>query len=129
MVTTPNQSKNTKKKRIFDDFTHAVLWRMNEKNLTQADLVKLSALSKTTISNILRNTNNKGKKYRPTPEVVMAISIGLNLSNDEYLELLYLAYPQMEHMEELLEKQFSIGEANIVLYDKGLPLLGNIKKD
>ena len=93
--------------------------------VTQADLVRLSALSKTTISNILRNTNNKGKKYRPTPEVVMAISIGLKLTSEEFLELLYLAYPSMEHIKELLDKRLSIDEANITLYDKGL----NIKKD
>ena len=129
MVRTPNQPQNTKKKKIFDDFSDAVIWRMNERNITQADLVRLSALSMSTISNMLRNTNNKGKKYRPTPEVVMAISIGLKLTYDEYLELLYLAYPSMEHIKELLDKRFSIDEANIVLYDKGLPLLGNIKKD
>ena len=129
MVKTPNQPQSTKKKKVFDDFSHAVIWRMNERNITQADLVRLSALSKSTISNMLRNTNNKGKKYRPTPEVVMAVSIGLKLTYDEYLELLYLAYPSMEHIKELLDKRFSIDEANIVLYDKGLPLLGNIKKD
>ena len=93
--------------------------------MTQSALVKSSALSKTTISRICRNNNDKGSSYLPTPSVVMAVSVGLKLSPAEAKELLFAAFPEMAHWSGFLESRLTIYEANEILYENGIPLLGN----
>ena len=99
---------------------------MKEKEMTQSELVTASGLSKTTISRIVRNRNDKGSSYQPTPPVIMAIAIGLKLTSQEYEELTYAAYPELSYMKEFLDKRFTIHDANIILEENGFPLLGNI---
>lgn len=93
----PEQPHNTNK---FYGFSNAVIWYMKEKGMTQSELVESSRLSKTTISRIVRNNNDKGSSYQPTPPVIMAVGIGLKLTYREYEELIYAAYPEMEYMKE-----------------------------
>ena len=121
----PKQPQNTDK---HENFSFAVVRHMKEKGMTQSDLVKSSALSKTTISRIFRNNSDKGRSYLPTSSVVMAVSIGLKLSCDEAEELLFAAFPEMAYWSSFLERHLTIDEANEILYDNGLPLLGNIKE-
>ena len=118
----PKQPQNTDK---YVNFSSAVVRHMKEKRMTQSDLVKSSALSKTTISRICRNNNNKGSTYMPTPAVVMAVSVGLKLSPAESKELLFAAFPEMSYWSGFLERRLTIDEANEILYDNGLPLLGS----
>ena len=118
----PKQPQSTDK---YENFSSAVVRHMKEKRMTQSDLVKSSALSKTTISRICRNNNDKGSSYLPTPAVVMAVSVGLKLSCDEAKALLFAAIPEMAYWSGFLERSLTIDEANESLYDNGLPLLGN----
>jgi len=101
---------------------------MKEKGLTQSKLVKSSALSKTTISRICRNDNDKGSTYLPTYPVAMAVSIGLRLNPTETKELFFAAFPEMAYWSDFLENSLTIDEANEILYENGLSLLGNIKE-
>ena len=118
----PKQPQNTNK---YESFSSAVVRYMKEKEMTQSDLMKTSALSKTTISRICRNNNDKGSSYLPTPSVVMAVSVGLKLSCVEAQELFLAAFPEMRYWRDFLERQLTINAANEILYDNGLPLLGN----
>ena len=112
----------------YENFSSAVVRYMKEKGLTQSKLVKSSALSKTTISRICRNDNDKGSSYLPTPSVIMAVSIGLELNPSEAEELSYAAFPEMAYWGSFLENHLTINEANETLYENGLSLLGNIKE-
>jgi len=118
----PKQPQNTDK---YESFSSAVVRYMKEKGMTQSALVKSSALSKTTISRICRNNNDKGSSYLPTPSIVMAVSVGLKLSCAAAKELLFAAFPEMAYWSGFLERSLTIDEANEILYDNGLPLLGN----
>ena len=122
----PEQPDSTNR---LHSFSAAIMQHMKNKAITQSKLVQLSRLSKTTISRVLRNTNDKGASYRPTMAIVMAISVGLKLTYQEYEELLYIAYPETGYMKEVLGRCLTVDEANEILYDNGLPLLGNMKED
>ena len=117
--------KNPQNIDKYENFSSAVVRHMKERETTQSDLVKSSALSRTTISRICRNNNDKGSTYLPTPAVVMAVSVGLKLSYDEAKALLFAAFPEMAYWSGFLERSLTIDEANESLYDNGLPLLGN----
>jgi len=105
-------------------FSAWVIDKMGDLQMSQADLVKSSLLSKTTVSRIIRNSNDKGLSYQPTLKVVMAISLGLGLDRSEANDLLFSAFPEVEVWGELLDERLNITRANIILYELGLPLLG-----
>ena len=100
---------------------------MKEKGLTQADLAIRSGLTKTTISRICRNSNDKGGGYTPTEPTIVALSIGFRLSSAESKkQLLYAAFPERAHWDGFLDNHLTIYEANIFLEEKKHPLLGNM---
>lgn len=97
--------------------------------MTQADLMRVASLSKTTASRICRNSNDKGSTYEPTLRVVMAVSIGLQLTREETKDLFLCAFPQVEFWGEFLDQRVGITQADMVLFEQGLPLLGNCKEN
>ena len=106
-------------------FSEFVNETMATKAMRQSDLIASSLLSRTTISRICRNSNDKGSSYVPTLSVVMAISVGLRLNREEATELFFCAFPEMEILGCSLDKQLNICQINEILYDNGLTLLGN----
>lgn len=121
----PNQPLNIN----LGTFSDAVKWLMKEKRMTQADLVARSCLSKTTISRICRNSNDKGGIYTPTEPVIMAVSIAFQLTSMESrTQLLYAAFPERAYWDKFLDNHFNINQVNEILYDNGLPLLGNMEE-
>ena len=102
---------------------------MTAKEMRQSDLIASSLLSRTTISRICRDSNDKGSSYVPTLPVVMAVSIGLRLNREEATELLFCAFPEMELWGGFLDKRLDIYEANEILDNEGLTLLGNSVED
>ena len=126
MIRLSNQPQNQNKN--YKDFSTIVNEYLKVKRITQSDLIKLTLLSKTTISRVCRNSNDKGATYIPTFSVVMAISIGLKLTRAETEQLFFAAFPEMELLGYFLDKKMDIDQANEILYDNGLPLLGNIEE-
>ena len=108
-----------------ESFSDAVTRLMNKKGMTQAELAKRSGLSKLTVSRICRNSNDKGGFYTATETVIMALSIGFQLSSEESKkELLHAAFPERAFWNDFLDNHFDIHKTNEILYDNGLPLLG-----
>ena len=97
--------------------------------MTQSDLAQKSLLTKTTVSRICRNSNDKGSSYMPDFHTVMSVCIGLSLTPDEAEELLFSAFPEMSFMKRFLNEKLTIQQANDILYDNGLSMLGNIKEE
>lgn len=102
---------------------------MDAKGYTQADLVRRSHLSKTTISRILRDDNDKGRTYQPKESVVVTLSLALELGIEEASTLYFTAFPERIFWPIFIDKKFSVSEANEVLYEYGLPLLDNAKEE
>jgi len=101
---------------------------MKEKEMTQADLAIHSGLSKTTISRICRNSNDKGGRYTPTEDVILALSIAFRLTSAESKKkLLYAAFPQRAYWDEFLDNRLNIFEVNIFLEENNLPIMGNME--
>lgn len=110
-------------------FSKCVNDTMSEKGITQANLERLSLLSRTTVSRICRNCNDKGSTYQPLLPVVCAVSIGLALNRIEAKNLLFSAFPELELLGEFLDRQLKIDEVNDILYDKGLTLWGTAESE
>ena len=99
---------------------------MREKGITQAALAQKSKLSKTTISRICRDSNDKGSTYQADRAgLVMAVSVGLGLSVKEKDMLMLAAFPEQAFWNDILENHMDIDDANALLYEPGYPLLGN----
>lgn len=98
---------------------------MKEKKITQAELVTKSGLSRTTISRIFRDSNDKGSSYQAESlDVVNAVCIGLGIFDAGVKRaIFYAAFPQFSAWEHIDEMKMNIIDANIYLYDQGLPLL------
>ena len=111
-----------------NNFSDCIKYYMKNKKLNQKELITRSRLSRTTISRIVRNSNDKGDTYTPTLYVVAAISFGLKLTCAELKELYYYAYPEMKIWEQCLAEGKDIYDTNAILYEKGLHLLGNIEE-
>ena len=98
---------------------------MTGRGITQTELIRSTLLSRTTISRICRNSNDKGSTYQATLPVVWALSIGLKLNREEATDMLFSAFPEMELWGKFLEKRLSIDDVNDILDEAGLPLWGN----
>ena len=118
-------------KKVKEDscFSAVVNRYMEAKEITQAMLVERSQLSKTTISRVCRNCNDKGSTYSPANIlVVLQISVGLGLSPKEFHELRLIAFPEEELMELILDQRLNIYEADEILVSNGCSSLLNIEE-
>lgn len=109
------------------NFPDAVERHLKRKHMKHGDLARKGHLSRTTISRLFRNDNDKGngKAYRPAPEVVMCICIALNLDENETEELFLIAFPEWKYWKEITRRKLSIYDANELLDENELPTLGN----
>lgn len=106
-------------------FSDAVNRYLKTKRMTQADLIRKSQLTRTTVSRICRNSNDKGSSYQPTDRVVMSICVAFGLNHTEAKEMFALAFPYLPCWNEIIEKRMDIFQANAILDEQGLPLLGS----
>ena len=111
-----------------ETFSEKVLYYAELKGPEQKDLVKRSGLSKSTVSHIFNNYSSKGAAYTPSNNAVLAVSIGLGLTASEKDELFDIAFPQNKLLGEQWGKKLTIDDANDILYENKLPLLGNFKE-
>lgn len=102
---------------------------MKEKGFTQADLIRKSGLPKTTVSRICRNNNDKGMSYQPSPIMVMTLCVVLGLSAEESKMLFHIAFPEWPVWKEILEQRLTMYEANVLLHENGLPMLGKVSDE
>ena len=82
-------------------------------------------LTRTTVSRICRNSNDKGSTYQPTDRIVMSVCVALVLESKETKELISLAFPYLKFWDKIIAEKMNIDQANSFLYDEGLPLLGS----
>ena len=106
-------------------FSDAVNRYLKTKRMTQADLIRKSELTRTTVSRICRNSNDKGSSYQPTDRVVMSICVAFGLNHTQTAEMFDLAFPYFPYWNEIIEKRMDIFQANALLDEQGLPLLGS----
>lgn len=98
---------------------------MNEKEMSQQDLINASGLSRTTISRVCRNSDDKGSTYRVDDiRVVMALAVGLKLTSAQLYELMVIAFPELHIVKWALDHSLDIHDVNIRLYEQGLSPLG-----
>jgi len=77
---------------------------------------------------MLRNSNDKGSTYLPSEKVIVTIGVGLGLTKAEKDELIFAAFPEKKIYEIIFNERLTLDQANELLYESGLPLLGNIKE-
>lgn len=112
----PGQSKT---------FSSLVNDLLRERGWSAAFLARESNLSKTTVSRILRDSNDKGSTYQPTGNIVVAVCFAFKLDEAGREKMMMAAFPQMAIWREGFQKHLSVHEVNCLLYEQGLPLLGN----
>lgn len=108
-----------------ETFSNLVRGLLQEKGWNAAFLAKESNLSKTTVSRILRDSNDKGRTYQPTANIVTAVCLAFKLDTAGWDKLLLAAFPQMAIWREGFQEHLSVHDVNCRLYEQGLPLLGN----
>lgn len=116
----PKQSPNQ-----IETFSTLVKGLLREKGWNAALLAEESNLSKTTVSRMLRDSNDKGSTYQPTANIVIAVCLALKLDEAEWEKMILAAFPQMAIWREGLQEHLSVHDVNCRLYEQGLPLLGN----
>ena len=73
-------------------------------------------LTRTTVSRICRNSNDKGSSYQPTDRIVMSVCVALGLDSKETKELFNLAFPYLEYWNKIITEKMNIDQANSFLY-------------
>ena len=121
---TINPQNNNYNKEV-NSFLDSVKKYLKIKKMTQADLIRKSMLTRTTVSRICRNSNDKGSTYQPTDRIVMSVCVALGLDSKETKELFSLAFPYLKCWDKIIAEKMNIDQANSFLYDEGLPLLGS----
>jgi len=116
----PKQSPNQ-----IETFSSLVKGLLREKGWNAALLAKESNLSKTTVSRILRDSNDKGSTYQPTVNIVTAVCLAFKLDRAEWEKMILAAFPQMAVWREGFQEHLSVHDVNCRLYEQGLSLLGN----
>ena len=89
-----------------------------------SELAEMSGISKATISRALRNTDDKGATYRPTEQMVVAISIAFKLGEEGYDALRRIAFPEVGTWYEALKDRKTVVDTNMLLYSREQRLLG-----
>ncbi len=89
-----------------------------------SELAIMSGISKATISRALRNTDDKGATYRPTEQMVVAISIAFKLEAEGYDALRRVALPEVVTWYEALDDRKTVMDTNMLLDSRKQPLLG-----
>ncbi|MBS6554455.1 MAG: helix-turn-helix transcriptional regulator, partial [Clostridium sp.] len=92
---TINPQNNNYNKEV-NSFSDSVKKYLKIKKMTQADLIRKSMLTRTTVSRICRNSNDKGSTYQPTDRIVMSVCVALGLDSKETKELFNLAFPYLK---------------------------------
>ncbi len=115
----PKQSPNQN-----ETFSSLVQGLLQEKRWKAALLAEKSNLSKTTVSRILRDSNDKGSTYQPTANIVTAVSLAFELDIAGWEKMMLAAFPQMAIWREGFQEHLSVHDVNDRLYNKGFPLLG-----
>lgn len=59
----------------------------------------------------------------------MAMSIGLQLTREEALDLFFCAFSQVEFWGEFLDQRVGIAQADVVLFEQGLPRWATTKRN
>lgn len=103
--------------------------KLKDLGWTAAYLARQSNLSKTTISRIIRNSNDKGSSYLPTPSVVAALALAFGMDRNGWELLMNAAFPERVIWLSSLDSHANVMETNERLYDAGLPLLGYAKTE
>ena len=128
MVNSNSNQPDNHNIKDYTDFSEGVKYYLKIKKMKQSDLIRQSDLSRATINRICRNSNDNGHKYFPAIRDFLAISIGLELNNDEADKLFRVAFPEFLLLKEILNEHMTIVKANILLYENGLPLLEKRKR-
>lgn len=102
---------------------------MKAKGFSGAKLAEESNLSPAMISRMLNNTNSRGKPFHPTIEDILAISIALGIGEDGYNKLVNTAFPSLSVGQYALAHGLTLVKTNLILEEKGLPLLGREPKE
>jgi len=112
-----------------ETFSELVNQLLTEKGWRASFLARESGLSKTTISRMLRDDNDKKSTYQPTEKIVIAVALAFKLDRAGYERLLNAAFPERAYWLTALDTHMSVNDLNQQLYEVGLPLLENTKAE
>ncbi|MBQ7788945.1 MAG: hypothetical protein IJ398_04735 [Clostridia bacterium] len=100
--------------------------RLRESNpkITQASLVRDGYFQRTRINRIFRNSNDKGGPFPITVKDIVTLAIAYKLNAEQTRELLFSAFPDFRFYEMFIKNQMSLADANEILDEQALDLLG-----
>lgn len=106
----------------FHNFGELFIYLTNAKDITQAQLSSVYGLPKSTVSRILKSAEiDKQRDFEP--KTVAAICVALKLSIEDANKVIEFAHPEYRYLHKMLKYKMSLIDANVMLYEKNLPLL------
>ena len=115
---------------IWKNFSDGVRKLLKMKNMKQIDLIEKSNLTRSTVNRICRNYNDNDYEYeQPNHKVFIAVCVGFRLTPDEKDKLYKVTYPEMESLNEVLEKSMDIVSAEDFLNERGCTLWEKQKRE
>ena len=93
-------------------------------NITQASLVRDGYFQRTRLNRLIRNSNDKGGDFPVTMKDIITLAIAFKLNKEQTQELIYIAFPEIQFYKIIIEGKMSLTDANELLDEQGLDLLG-----
>ncbi len=93
-------------------------------NITQASLVRDGYFQRTRLNRLVRNSNDKGGDFPVTMADIITLAIAFKLDEKQTKELIDVAFPSFKFYEQIIKGKMSLAEANELLDEQGLDLLG-----
>ncbi len=104
-------------------FSKEVRRLMKKKGVKPSDLVNRGHFTRTTISRLCRNSNDKGGDYPLSLQDITNLKTALKLTSDEAFDLLFIAFPDVKFNITVIKENMDHMAANEYLYDNNSPLL------
>lgn len=106
----------------FHNFGELFIYLTNAKDITQAQLSSVYGLPKSTVSRIIISAETD-KQRGFEPKTVAMICVALKLSIEDADKIIEFAHPEYRYLHKILKNKMSLIDANVMLYEKNLPIL------
>ena len=109
-----------------DTFSEAILWYMNSKGVTRADIKETEYVEEHILSKVMRNNDGRGRTYNPSLDVISQFMLALDLSIVQKDELKYLFCDRADEIYNMCRRgEINSEELNYLLIVYGCKNLPN----
>lgn len=122
-----NQSyNNIEINNNYESFSELLKTHSKKIKITQIQISEITGFSLRTVNRMFEGNYDFNGPHKISMDKIMALAITLKLNEEETKQLFYSVYPEFPVWREIINKGLDIIDANEMLDDNGLDLLGKI---